>query len=150
MRWLIAIVAIMTSHGVCAGRLSAPIEVRLSCPAQGVFLDGTAILGETAEQLLIQSLPVAVTAKDKSEKSQQGWFSDVKISSNKRTYVANLLANGKEYAVIAYGELVREGITSSLMSVVYQINFATLAFKRTVTFYPGRRDSSFEGVCKKV
>jgi len=150
MRWLIAMIVMAISHTVHAGRLSAPIELRLSCPAQGVFLDGTAILGEASEEILIQSLPVAVTAKDKSGKSQQGWFSDVKIASNKRPYVANLLANGKEYAIFAYGELVREGITSSLMRVVYQINFATLAFKRTVTFYPGRRDSSFEGVCRKI
>jgi hypothetical protein len=36
------------------------------------------------------------------------------------------------------------------MSTVYHINLPTLKFKRTMTYFPARKDASAEGVCKKL
>jgi hypothetical protein len=148
MRFLIAVLALLLSQPLHGGRLTAAVDLRLSCPIQGVFLDGTAVLGEAREEVIVQARPVKVPGKE--GKAQQGWFSDAKITSNKRQYEANLLANGRDYAIVGYGEIVREGITSYLLSAVYQVNLATLQFKRTVVFLPERKDWSSEGVCRKL
>lgn len=149
MKYLVAFFVLAYSQSLLAASTSAPIDLRLSCPIQGAFLDGTAILGEAAEEIAIKARPIELRG-DKAGKSQRGWFTDAKIMSNKRVYDVTLLANGPEYAVVAYGAMIREGLGGALMSTVYHINLPTLKFKRTTTYFPARKDASAEGVCKKL
>jgi hypothetical protein len=137
------------SQCALAASSSAPIDLRLSCPIRDAFLDGTAILGEAVEEIAIKARPIELRG-DKAGKSQRGWFTDAKIMSNKRVYEVTLLANGTDYAIVAYGAMIKEGLGGVLMSTVYHINLPTLKFKRTTTYFPGRRDTSAEGVCRKL
>ena len=105
----------------------------------------------TFEDAESEQLPGGFGAADKKiGKPQTGWMTEVKITSNKRIYEANLLANGPEYAVVAYADLQRGGITGSVQTVIYQIDLATLKIKRTITFFPAGKDAVAEGVCKKL
>jgi hypothetical protein len=149
MRYLAAFCVLAYSQSLLAVNPSAPVDLRLSCPIQGAFLDGTAVLGEAAEEIAIKAQPVELRA-DKTGKPQRGWFSDAKIKSNKRIYEVTLLANGPEYALVAYGTMIKEGFGAVLMSTVYHINLPSLKFKRTTTYFPARRDVSAEGVCRKL
>jgi hypothetical protein len=148
-KYLAAIFVLAYSPWLVAASTSAPIDLRLLCPIQGAFLDGTAILGEAAEEIAIKARPIEMRGEE-AGKSQRGWFTDAKIRSNKRVYEVTLLANGPEYALVAYGTRLKEGLGGVLMSTVYHINLPTLKFKRTTAYFPARKDVSAEGVCKKL
>ena len=85
----------------------AAVDVRLSCPAGHFFLDRGDIKGSAQEEIAIKAKPLDFGQDKKTGKPKTGWMTEAKITSNKRVYEANLLANGPEYAVIAYADLQR-------------------------------------------
>jgi hypothetical protein len=138
------------SISAMAAHERASLDIRLTCPAQHYFLDRTLVQGMAHEQIMLKAKPFDVGKDAKTGKPQVGWMTEAKITSNKRTFEASLLANGAEYAVIAYADLQRSGISGSVQTVIYQIDLATLQLKRTITFFPTGRDVVAEGMCKKL
>lgn len=126
------------------------VDVRLSCPAQHFSLDRGDIKGTAYEEIAIKAKPLDFGKDAKTGKPQTAWMTEAKITSNKQVFEGSLLANGPEYAVIAYADLQRGGISGSVQTVVYQIDLATLKLKRSITFFPAGKDAVTEGVCKKL
>lgn len=147
--WLIASLTLCLGASLAyAAKSEKKTEFTLSCPAQGIYLDGNNIKDTGKERLEISINEMNEGEKD--GKPQIWTITDAKIISNDTTFKANIISHTPDYIVVGYGDLLKEGIGAHLVVANYIIDLKTKKMRRTLSLFPNGKDWSFEGQCNQI
>jgi hypothetical protein len=141
---LIPVMISLNSPLVYAANLKT--EIILSCPVQGLYLDGNKIKDTGKEQL-----EITITEKDLSTKDgepQIYTILDAKIASSDKTFRVQVIAHTPDYIIVGYGNLLKEGIGAHIIVANYIIDLKTKKMRRTLSLFPNGKDWSFDGECE--
>lgn len=125
---------------------SPKTEIILSCPAQGLYLDGNKIKDTGKERLEIIITEYDLGMKD--GKPQIYTILDAKIMSSDTTFRGDVIAHTPDYIVVGYGNLLKEGIGAHIIVANYIIDLKTKKMRRTLSLFPNGKDWSFDGECE--
>ena len=147
--WLfLSLIVCIGAPGAFAATEKSKVELTLSCPAQGIYLDGINIKDIGKERLNVSFSEMDGGMKD--GKPQTWTITDAKITSNGTKFDANLIAHTPDYIIIGYGSLLKEGIGAHLLAANYMIDLKTKKMRRTLSLFPNGKDWSFEGECEQI
>ena len=123
------------------------IAVTLNCPSKDIFLDGSLVHETTVEKIIIMRERVEF-GEPKDGKPRFYTTLKAEITSNGKAYEASLIGSSPGYALVSYGNLLKDGVNSNLFIASYMIDLTTKKFKRTVSFFEGERELTSEGQCQ--
>jgi hypothetical protein len=127
------------------------IEIFLECPIGDTFLDGSPALKGSVEKIYLKKEFLdSVSVND----SKSGWGPvssvDAKITSAGKVYDLSLVETDGLYAVLAYADRKKDGISSNVRSTTYVIDLTNNKFGRSVHSFPYGSTNSFRGQCKLI
>lgn len=136
----------LVAHGY--GKAGPEIDIKLSCIVDGMQLDGTKAKSENKEEIFISVKRIAF-GNDKNGKPQFGSSTKTELLSNGKKVDASLVGNSDAHVVIAYSDLIKQGISSYLLTILYEIDTQTLSARRSVSIFPTGDVVSKLVKCKK-
>lgn len=134
--------------GAAYAKATVEMDIKLTCTVDGLLLDGSTAKGDSKEDITA-SVKKMSWGNDKNGKPQFGSISKAEIVGQGKKVEATLVANGDSYAVIAYSDLAKQGVSTFLLTILYEVDIQTLKVRRTTSVFPTGGTIAKEVNCKK-
>ena len=133
--FLVGLLLIGTLSTSIAEEDKSETSFTLQCSSNGMPLDGS-INSEALSERIKVDVKKFDGANGNDGKPRFWYVSEAKINSKNIEYKASIVSTSISHAVVAYSNLIKSGISSFVLSVLYEIDTSTLKARRTSSVFP--------------
>jgi hypothetical protein len=125
------------------------ISISIQCVTNGIPLKGNLNNENISERVSVEIKKIDISTTG-DEELRFAYMKNAKIISEIVEYRATVVASGQSYIVLAYSNLIKNGLSNFIFSTLYEIDTTSMKVRRTTSTFPVWTSASQEMTCVKV